>query len=83
MYPDADVADIVMLHKMDIPVNEGNVHQIKLPHIVPGTEIEIIQGLPGILREILEADPARAEIEVIVHELRTLFFQLDLLLFLL
>ena len=30
MYPDADVRDIVMLHKMDIPVNEGNVHQMHL-----------------------------------------------------
>ncbi len=30
MYPDADVMDIVMLHKMDIPVNEGNVRQMHL-----------------------------------------------------
>ncbi len=30
MYTDADVRDIVMLHKMDIPVNEGNVHQMHL-----------------------------------------------------
>ena len=30
MYPDADVKDIVMLHKMDIPVNEGNVRQMHL-----------------------------------------------------
>ncbi|MBR5361271.1 MAG: flagellar hook-length control protein FliK, partial [Lachnospiraceae bacterium] len=27
MYPDADVRDIVMLHKMDIPVNDANVRQ--------------------------------------------------------
>ncbi len=30
MYPDADVSDIIMLHKMDIPVNEGNVRQMHL-----------------------------------------------------
>lgn len=30
MYPDADVNDIVMLHKMDIPVNEANVRQMHL-----------------------------------------------------
>ncbi len=30
MYPDADVQDIVMLHKMDIPVNESNVRQMHL-----------------------------------------------------
>lgn len=30
LYPDVDPADIVMLHKMDIPVNEGNVHQMHL-----------------------------------------------------
>ena len=30
MYPDADVKDIVMLHKMDIPVNADNVHQMHL-----------------------------------------------------
>lgn len=30
MYPDADVKDIVMLHKMDIPVNDANVRQMHL-----------------------------------------------------
>ncbi len=29
-YPDAVINDIVMLHKMDIPVNEGNVRQMHL-----------------------------------------------------
>lgn len=30
MYPDAEVADIVMLHKMDIPVNDANIRQMEL-----------------------------------------------------
>ncbi len=30
MYPDADIKDIVMLHKMDIPVNDANVRQMHL-----------------------------------------------------
>lgn len=30
MYPEADVADIVMLHKMDIPVNDANIRQMEL-----------------------------------------------------
>lgn len=30
MYPDADVTDLVMLHKMDIPVNDANIHQMEL-----------------------------------------------------
>lgn len=30
MYPDADVHDIVMLHKFNIPVNESNIQQMSL-----------------------------------------------------
>ncbi len=57
-YPQADVADIVALHKLGLPVNETNVNQMtsyrNLTHQLLGGMENILETLPAALESMAE-----------------------------
>ncbi len=51
MYPDAEIADLVMLNKMNIPVNSDN---LSMMHLYQTNEQYLFSDLQGLSRQITE-----------------------------
>lgn len=54
LFPDADISDIVLLHKMDLPVNENTLNQIHLYQNNNQWMIENLNEFTGHLTQMLD-----------------------------
>lgn len=66
LYPDADIGDIVDLHKLSLPVNEGNLVQVasykNLTHQLTAGVNQCLETLPDVMQSLLrEGNLAGAE----------------------
>ena len=74
MYPQADVNDIVMLHKLNLPVNESNINQM---HLYNNNNQWMLQNVSNMSQDIAslleEANSTPETLENIVKELENVF----------
>ena len=64
MYPDAEIMDLVMLHKMEIPVSDENLSMMRLYQTNRHYLFSDLQGLSGqlsdFLSEMIQTQPTDA-----------------------
>lgn len=57
-FPQAEIADVIHLHKLQMPVNEANINQMisyrNLSHQLTGGMETILEGLPEVLDSMVE-----------------------------
>lgn len=51
LYPDADINDLIMLHKMDMPVNENNISQM---HLYNNNNQWMMENVDNMSQDIME-----------------------------
>ena len=74
LYPQADVNDIVLLHKLNLPVNESNIEQM---HLYNNNNQWMLQNVDNMANDIVslfeEASSEPESLKAIVQELENVF----------